>query len=149
MKTRLELFHAFVIEQFCGQEVSSGEISSRMTKNLGVKIKDYFGCKLGKIEDNGGFNELFHIQRGENGMIKLKANMPPRVSYVGKELYGQMFTASLRKANVRDGMQSAFTNVSVFDGPYLEALFGGSEFPDGSFMIDYLDEIKDFQKVFM
>ena len=46
-------------------------------------------------------------------------------------------------------MQSAFTNVSVFDGPYLEALFGGATFPDGSFMIDYLDEIKDFQKTFM
>lgn len=47
------------------------------------------------------------------------------------------------------GMQSAFTNVSVFDGPYLEALFGGATFPDGSFMIDSLDEIKEFQKTFM
>ena len=46
-------------------------------------------------------------------------------------------------------MQSAFTNVSVFDEPYLEALFGGAEFPDGTFMIDYLDEIKEFQKTFM
>ena len=46
-------------------------------------------------------------------------------------------------------MQSAFTNVSVFDGPYLEALFGGAEFPDGSFMVDYLEDIKEFQKTFM
>ena len=46
-------------------------------------------------------------------------------------------------------MQSAFTNVSVFDAPYLEALFGGSTFPDGTFMIDSLDEIKEFQKTFM
>jgi hypothetical protein len=46
-------------------------------------------------------------------------------------------------------MQSAFTNVSVFDHEYLEALFGGATFPDGSFMIDYLDEICEFQKVFM
>lgn len=46
-------------------------------------------------------------------------------------------------------MQSAFTNVSVFDHPYLEALFGGATFPDGSFMIDSLDEICEFQKVFM
>ena len=46
-------------------------------------------------------------------------------------------------------MQSAFTNVSVFDGPYLEALFGGSEFPDGELMVDKLDEIKEFQKMFM
>ena len=61
----------------------------------------------------------------------------------------QRFVYAINQPYVRDGMQSAFTNVSVFDGPYLEALFGGSEFPDGSFMIDYLDEIKEFQKLFM
>ena len=27
-----------------------------------------------------------------------------------------------------------------------EALFGGAEFPDGTFMIDYEDEIIEFQK---
>ncbi|MBQ6629825.1 MAG: hypothetical protein IJH65_13550 [Methanobrevibacter sp.] len=37
----------------------------------------------------------------------------------------------------------------MFDGPYLEALFGGATFPNGDFMIDCLDEIKEFQKVFM
>lgn len=47
------------------------------------------------------------------------------------------------------GIQSAFTNVSVFDGPYLEALFGGATFPDGTFMIDHLEQIKKFQKTFM
>ena len=61
----------------------------------------------------------------------------------------QRFVYAINQPYVRDGMQSAFTNVSVFDGPYLEALFGGSEFPDGSFMIDSLDEIKEFQKLFM
>ena len=61
----------------------------------------------------------------------------------------QRFVYAINQPYVRDGMQSAFTNVSVFDGPYLEALFGGSEFPDGSFMIDSIDEIKEFQKLFM
>ena len=45
--------------------------------------------------------------------------------------------------------QAAFTNVSVFDHYYLESLFGGVEFPDGTFAIDELDEIMDCQKVFM
>ena len=45
--------------------------------------------------------------------------------------------------------QTAFTNVSIFDRPYLEGLFGGLEFPDGSFAIDSLDEIIECQKVFM
>ena len=49
----------------------------------------------------------------------------------------------------RDGQQSAFTNTSVFDHPYFEALFGGKMFPDGTFMIDYEEEIIDFQKVYM
>ena len=45
--------------------------------------------------------------------------------------------------------QAAFTNVSVFDHPYFEAIFGGGEFPDGSFMIDEEDEIIEFQKDFI
>lgn len=61
----------------------------------------------------------------------------------------QRFIYAINQPYVRDGMQSAFTNVSVFDGPYLEALFGGSTFPDGTFMIDYINEIKEFQKIFM
>ena len=61
----------------------------------------------------------------------------------------QRFIYAVNQPYVRDGMQSAFTNVSVFDEPYLEALFGGAEFPDGTFMIDELDGIKAFQKTFM
>lgn len=61
----------------------------------------------------------------------------------------QRFIYAVNQPYVRDGIQCAFTNVSVFDGPYLEALFGGAIFPNGDFMIDCLDEIKEFQKVFM
>lgn len=45
--------------------------------------------------------------------------------------------------------QSAFTNVSIFDRPYLEAIFGGREYPDGTFVIDYIEEIIEYQKAFM
>ena len=45
--------------------------------------------------------------------------------------------------------QSAFVNVSIFDRPYLEALFGGVEFPDGTFAIDCIDELIEHQKIFM
>lgn len=45
--------------------------------------------------------------------------------------------------------QSAFTNVSIFDRPYLESLFGGTEFPDGSFAIEQIEEIMQCQRVFM
>lgn len=45
--------------------------------------------------------------------------------------------------------QSAFTNVSIFDRPYLESLFGGLEFPDETLAIDHIEDLIRCQKVFM
>lgn len=61
----------------------------------------------------------------------------------------QRFIYAVNQPAVRDSIQSAFTNVNFFDRLYLEALFGGSQFPDGTFMIDDLEEIMDFQKLFL
>lgn len=61
----------------------------------------------------------------------------------------QRFIYAVNQPAVRDSIQSAFTNVNFFDTPYLVALFGGSTFPDGAFMIDELDGIMEFQKLFL
>ena len=61
----------------------------------------------------------------------------------------QRFIYAVNQSHCRDGSQSAFTNTSIFDHPYFEALFGGAEFPDGTFMIDYEEEIIEFQKWYM
>lgn len=45
--------------------------------------------------------------------------------------------------------QSSFTNVSIFDRNYIESLFGGVIYPDGTMVIDYVDEIIEHQKIFM
>ena len=45
--------------------------------------------------------------------------------------------------------QTAFTNISIFDRPYLENLFGGVEFPDGTLAMDQIEELIECQKVFM
>lgn len=45
--------------------------------------------------------------------------------------------------------QSSFTNVSIFDRNYIEALFGGMQYPDGSFAIDETEGIIEHQKWFM
>ncbi len=45
--------------------------------------------------------------------------------------------------------QSAFVNISIFDRNYIESLFGGVEYPDGTYVIDYMDELIEHQKVFM
>lgn len=55
----------------------------------------------------------------------------------------------LNQPFLRGGIQSSFTNFSIFDTPYLEALFSGLEFPDGTFALDCLEEIKEYQKAFM
>ena len=61
----------------------------------------------------------------------------------------QRLIYALNQPFLRGGIQSAFTNTSVFDRPYLEALFGGAMFPDESFMIDEIEEIIEFQKLYM
>ena len=61
----------------------------------------------------------------------------------------QRFIYAVNQPCVRDGMQSAFTNTSIFDHEYLIALFGGSIFPDGALMVDEIEGIMDFQKLFM
>ena len=61
----------------------------------------------------------------------------------------QRLIYALNQPYTRNGIQSAFTNTSQFDRPYLEALFGGSVFPDGAYMIDEIEGIMDFQKLFL
>ena len=62
--------------------------------------------------------------------------------------YFQKFVYRLNQPFLRID-QCAFTNVSIFDRPYLESLFGGLEFPDGSFAIDQIEEIMKCQRLFM
>jgi len=45
--------------------------------------------------------------------------------------------------------QCAFTNISIFDRCYLESLFGGVVFPDGTCVIDCIEELIRIQKIFM
>ena len=46
-------------------------------------------------------------------------------------------------------MNTKVTNTSIFDHEYLMALFGGETFPDGSYMVDELEGIMEFQKMFL
>ena len=61
----------------------------------------------------------------------------------------QRFIYKLNQPYLRSGIQSAFTNISIFDRPYFESLFGGLEFPDGTFAIDFEEDFIEFQKAFM
>lgn len=61
----------------------------------------------------------------------------------------QRLIYALNQPFLRSSIQSAFTNVNFFDHPYFEAIFGGAEFPDGTFMIDEEEGIIEFQKIFL
>jgi len=45
--------------------------------------------------------------------------------------------------------QSAFVNVSIFDRNYIESLFGGIQYPDGTYVIDEVEGLIEHQKMFM
>ena len=81
----------------------------------------------------------------ENGVHGMTVTDPER--YAKSQI--QNFIYAINQPYTRDGIQSAFTNTSIFDHEYLEALFGGMEFPDGTFAIDYEDELIQFEKWFL
>lgn len=45
--------------------------------------------------------------------------------------------------------QSSFTNVSIFDREYIMGIFGGVEFPDGTLMVDHVEDLIECEKTFM
>jgi len=45
--------------------------------------------------------------------------------------------------------QTAFVNVSIFDRNYIESLFGGVKYPDGTYVIDEVENLIEHQKIFM
>lgn len=61
----------------------------------------------------------------------------------------QRIIYKLNQPYLRGGIQSAFTNFSIFDREYLVALFGGKKFPDGTPIIAYMEDIIAYEKLFM
>ena len=45
--------------------------------------------------------------------------------------------------------QCAYVTMTIMDKDYLVELFGGMEYPDGTYVIDYIDEIIEYQKAFV
>lgn len=45
--------------------------------------------------------------------------------------------------------QTAFVNMSIFDRNYIESLFGGVQYPDGTYVIDEVEGLIEHQKIFM
>lgn len=65
-----------------------------------------------------------------------------------KQLW-QSFIFNLNQDYVRDGIQTAYTNISVFDREYFLGMFGDKKFPDGSYMAEHIEEFIQYQKEFI
>ena len=46
-------------------------------------------------------------------------------------------------------IQCAYVTMTIMDKDYLIELFGGMEYPDGTFVIDHIDQILEYEKAFM
>lgn len=63
----------------------------------------------------------------------------------------QMFQQFIFEVNQIHGRitQCPYTNLIIMDRNYITELFGDRQFPDGTYVIDYVDEIIEHEKVFM
>ena len=79
----------------------------------------------------------------ENGVVtKEKANRY-------REQHWQKMLFSLNQPYLKGGEQSAYTNFSILDREHILGFFGMEKFPDNTLIIDYIDEIIQYQKDFL
>lgn len=56
---------------------------------------------------------------------------------------------NLNQPYLKGGEQSAYTNFSILDRDHIIGLLGGETYPDGSLIIDHLEDIIQYQKDFL
>jgi len=75
-------------------------------------------------------------------------NMTEEEKIKFKKQQFQVFVYNINQEYLRTN-EPSFTNVSLFDREYIYGLFGSKRYPDNSLVIDYVEEIMEFQKEFM
>lgn len=95
----------------------------------------YNGCKYLK-DDKTGVEDISKIYN-KNQNIKYFRQCVQSLIY------------ALNQPYLRNSVQSAFTNVSIFDHEYAHALFDGVVFPDGTLAFDHIDNIVNLQCIFL
>lgn len=98
-------------------------------------LSGYNGCQV--IDGDKLGVEEFGVYDKNNQNIKYLKQCIQSLIYVLNQPY------------VRDSIQSAFTNMSIFDHNYAHSLFDGVVFPDGILCIDHIDNIVNIQVVIM
>lgn len=94
----------------------------------------YNGCRY--LKDNKLGIETFGKYDNKNQNIKYFKQCTQSLIY------------ALNQPYLRNSIQSAFTNVSIFDHYYAHSLFDGMIYPDDSLAFDNIDNIVNLQVVF-
>lgn len=115
------------LQSFCGSFV-----------NLVYQVASNFAGAVATIEF---LNYFDYFARNQYGRDYLKTNK----SAIKQELQGVVYALN-QPASAR-GDQSVFWNISVFDRPYMEEMFGEFYFPDGT--QTYYDSLMELQEFFL
>lgn len=102
-------------------------------------IQNGYNGTSAELDDNG--NILYGVEGGKYSDDNVN------VRYFKQQTQALIY--ALNQPFLRGGIQSAFTNVSIFDHYYAHALFDGMEFPDGSLAYNHIDNIVTLEMVFM
>ncbi len=61
----------------------------------------------------------------------------------------QEIVFNLNQPYLKNATQSAYTNFSILDEQHIAKFFADEKYPDGSYILDHLEGIKEFQKEFL
>lgn len=61
----------------------------------------------------------------------------------------QEFIFNLNQPYLKKGVQSAYTNVSILDLDHIVKFFSDKKYPDGTNILEYVDELFEFQSAFL
>lgn len=100
-----------------------------------------------------GYNGLKPIRHNEDDTYTLgienyeKYENHKNIIYLKQQI--QSFIYAINQPYLRGTIQSAFTNVSIFDHEYAHALFDGVTFPDGTYAYECIEDIINIEKIFL
>lgn len=96
-----------------------------------------------------GYNGCHFDEDGKTG-IEDKNNIDnnnQNVKYLKQQIQALIY--ALNQPFLRGGLQSAFTNVNIYDREYAHTLFDSIEFPDGKLAYDHIENIINVQRIFL
>ena len=129
------------LNSFCGSFI-----------NLMFAVSSQFAGAVASVEFLMYFDYFARLEFGERYALQLDNTVytTPTREYTIRDMifqYFQQVVYSINQPAAARGYQAVFWNISVFDAPYFESMFGNFFFPDGTQPV--WGSLKDLQVLFM